>query len=99
MNKLQKDAIAHYNRMIKWAKTQSQNSTPLSHVMNMEIKEGWGGADCSYCRAYLENCDDCSLSKSYRCCNELWYKMDVAKTWSEWIKYAQKIKQYIKDNG
>ena len=102
MNKLQKDAIAHYNRMIKWAKTQSQDISPHPIAMKFEIGEMWGSDDCSYCMTY--RCDDCPLSKFtgpefFGCCNKLWRKMDTASTWSEWIEYAKKIKQYIKDNG
>ena len=100
MNKLQKEALAHYDRMIEWAEMQPQDDHP-SPQMYIEINEYWGCEDCSYCRAYGNNsCNNCPLSgDDDSCCNGLYRKMYYANTWSEWIEYAQEIKEYIKKNG
>ena len=117
MPQYKKDAIAHYKRMIKWAKTQPQRGEwPEYDVMSDNIHEDWYALHCSYCAKFMSHEDDvynpcylCPLSlfkeKSFPidegkiCCNGLWAKINEAKTWSTWIKRAEKVLEYIKENG
>lgn len=97
-----KDALAHYRRMIKWAKKQPKRQPPHREIMRGEIGEEWHGADCVYCVEEKGKCMFCVLNggaAAFNCCNGLWYKMATAGSWESWIYYAEKIVQYIKNNG
>jgi len=115
VNTTKQEAIAHYERMIKWAKTQPPgNRIRYKHsvsIMFVAIGEDWYGKNCVYCQKYIKYsssstnkpcpltsyvipyCDDKS------CCNGLWIKMNNSTTWKEWIINAEKVLEYIKENG
>lgn len=106
-------AIEHYERMIEWVKKRPKRNIPDSFSMELDIGESWYGEYCSYCEKYYdyecededeyEGCPKCPLSNSgkrgFTCCDGLWKKMDEAKTWGTWIKYAEKTLEYIKEQG
>jgi hypothetical protein len=98
MGKIQKEALAHYNRMIAWAEKQDPYGGVYSGFMRNEIGEGWFGDYCVYCEKYY-HCDECPLNRSGRCCDGLWKKMSASETWGDWIINAKKVRQYIKENG
>jgi hypothetical protein len=107
MKQIQREAISHYDRMIKYAQTQDSLDMPDQEQIN------WHGWECSYCARYSSDrveerkCIGCPLSKdgiamvwgSKNCCAGLWSKMDRALTWKTWLKYARLVRQYIIDNG
>jgi hypothetical protein len=55
MNKLQKETIAHYNRMIKYAKAhidEKMDPYEACEEMESEIGEDWHTNSCIYCKHY-----------------------------------------------
>lgn len=108
LKKLQKEALDHYDRMIKWVEEEELNPLNPSdfHIMKACTNENWYGEYCSYCREVRSDCNKCILNDSEyadewhrNCCSTLWYKMNEAKTWKTWLKYAKLVREYIKENG
>ena len=100
MEKIKQKALEHYNRMIALAETRPANECAHLGIMYKEIGEWWSGYDCSYCKEFMKNCNNCSLGQeSDTCCCGLWLRMHNCKTWDEWIKWAKRVRQYIVDNG
>lgn len=100
MKRIQKQAIAHYDRMIEWAKKQPQRKIPDDCDMLCEIGENWFSNGCTYCLKYFDgSCDTCALQAKRGCCNGLWESMNRSETWGTWVKRAEKVRQYIIDNG
>jgi len=66
MNKsnLKKEALAHYNRMIKWAKEQNKLDQPSSTLMLTMLEENWQGAFCKYCTTFREQ----NAAFIFNCC-------------------------------
>lgn len=97
-------AIRHYNRMINWARTQPENDEPDPDFMFDVIGENWYSCSCSYCKKHSGKCSECKLSLpgalvAFSCCSFLWSKMSSSKTWGEWIKNAELVREYIRENG
>ena len=105
-------AIEHYERMIEYAKKyESQDAQLMISEMMDDIKECTGRRDCSYCIKNQFNilftneaCGKCKLNvktknDDFNCCNGLYLKMTESKTTKTWIARAEKVKQYIIDNG
>ena len=100
MTDMQADAIKHYEEMIAWAKTQPPDRCADYAKMYYSIRQNWFGHNCSYCKGYaIANCKGCPLDDNDSCCHGLWSKMDKSQTWKEWIGYAEKVLEYIKENG
>ena len=99
---MKRKAIAHYKRMIKWAKTQNPRARADIVKMSYELKDCWSSDECVYCEEYIF-CGECPLASPNweieGCCGGLWDKMDDARTWKTWIKYAEQVLEYIKENG
>lgn len=87
--------------MIAFAKKQNLKEEPNTATMIAAIGETWYSKNCPYCKEYYrQGCDICPLNTpGSSCCNGIWVKMNYAKTWREWIKYAKKVIKYIKENG
>ena len=97
-------ALAHYKRMIKWARTQPETDSVNALLMHKAIKETWGAIYCPYCVSYAGvACNLCPLyklsSSGSHCCGGWWNKMDRAPTWKSWIKYAVKVYSFIDKYG
>jgi predicted amidophosphoribosyltransferase len=100
MKRIQQQAIEHYDRMIAWAEKQPARDHADFSKMEIEIHEDYYSEDCVYCQKFIYKCRICPLGNEIeQCCNELWFKMDDAKTWRTWLKYARLVRQYIIDNG
>ena len=104
LTELQIEAIAHYDRMITWARTQPHDDKPDSSGMFAAIGEYWFGKSSSFCQKYFnafmnDRCALCPLNGGAVCWGELRLKVDVAKTWGEWIAAAEKVKEYIIEHG
>jgi hypothetical protein len=72
----QAKAIAHYDRMIAWAKKQHCSGLPDRDRMYNEINEHWYSDSCAYCNHYERDCYKCSLLTIDKegeedCCNGL----------------------------
>jgi hypothetical protein len=99
MKDLKQEAISHYDKMITWAKKQKHDKGVVKGEMLSDIGEHWGGDFCEYCTEFV--CSKCPLSKEQHfpprlvCCDSLWGKMTRAKTWRDWIYFAEKIREYI----
>jgi hypothetical protein len=111
MKRIQKQSIWKYDQTIAFAKTQPQRNKPDERLMLEKIGIDWHSDYCPYCEKYLDfkksnACFNCPLSNnekstigSENCCNGLWEKMNKAKTWKTWRKYAELIIEYIKEHG
>lgn len=91
-------ALAHYDRMIAWAKKQDLKESPNMDIMYLKLGETWGGKYCNYCEKYIK-CLKCPLGKYGSCCDFLYSEMNISITWKEWVINAKKVRKYIKDNG
>lgn len=101
---IKEEALAHYDRMIKWAEKQSNYIHPHYSTMNSELGEGWTSVDCSYCQEYSYDCEhNCPLyistSSYFGCCNGLWRLLNKVNTWQEWAEAAKAVRAYIKEHG
>jgi len=99
---IKQKALAHYDRMIRWASKQNPRGKVFSDIMKDAIGEIWSSMDCSYCNKYGDNdCEKCPLSneKNGLCCDGLYRKMFFSKSWKTWIKRAKEVRKYIKENG
>lgn len=101
LTELQKKAVAHYDRMIRWAKDQLGDRAADSDEMFREIGEWWGGEDCPYCEAFKNTgaCTICPLRAPGGCCAGLWRWLNRSRNWHDWIIEAEKVKEYIIENG
>lgn len=103
MKRIQKQALAHYDRMIEWVEKQNPRSRVDMFVMLDEISEGWTDDYCSYCKkmGVYDYCEGCELHTPGHghCCNGLWFKMNYSATWKTWLKYAKLVREYIRENG
>ena len=97
--KIKKEALAHYDRMIKWAEKQNPRGRVNGYKIRGEIGEVWASYDCSYCNKYGLSCSRCPLNLDTWCCNGLYGDMCKSKTWGTWIKRAEKVREYIEENG
>lgn len=102
-------ALEHYDRMIRWAKTQNPLCPAIRFDMKRYLGISWTGDDCSYCKENApDNCARCKLCGSgadeyslngEACCEGLWSKMARANSWHEWIRCAKEVREYIRKNG
>jgi len=96
------DSIAHWERMVQWAKEQPKEDNTDYLYMFRKIKEGWYGDYCALCH-YAEICDNCPTTKaSHPECNSMrstWKKVSNSKTWGEWVKNAEKMLKLLKSLG
>jgi hypothetical protein len=108
LKSIQKKTLAHYDRMIEWAKIQHPSGLVKIRHMKNDLGESWGGDYCEYCNKFYiyiemdasETCSFCPLANSQKyCCNELWQKMSLSHTWKTWINYATQVRDYIERNG
>jgi len=96
-----KKAIAHWERMIRWAKKQNKKEFPSLFSMSNDIKEAWKGKDCELCKQFqnkADGCSNCPLYKKYNNCNtvhNLWFAVSFSRTWKEWVKNAKKFLKQI----
>jgi hypothetical protein len=51
-SKLKKETLAHYDRMITWAKKQNELDQPNDKLMLSLLNETWKGFFCKYCIYY-----------------------------------------------
>ena len=104
LTELQIEALAHYDRMIAWARTQPFFAIPDDETMLAGIGEDWHSKDCSFCQKYFnaymnDRCTLCPLNDGVVCCGGRWLIMNSAETWGEWIAAAEKVKEYIIEHG
>jgi hypothetical protein len=103
-----KESIAHWKRMIKWAKTQPVRSKKYIAEMSRYINESPSIWDCSLCTKYISRTcstyicsNSCPLIKNYRlsCFHDdsLYHKVADTKTWGAWVKRAEKMLRALKD--
>lgn len=91
------NSIAHWKRMIKWARKQPVNRKPDIINMFKAIGEIWHDDDCALCQKYyheFKGCDDCPLNKAFGECsssknNNLWFTVIKSKSWGIWIVNAE----------
>ena len=90
--------------MRKWAKKQRGTNIKDMFLMGKNINEFWLGTDCILCEKYGElytfekGCEKCPLFfNGFGCLtnNSAWEKMNVSKTWAEWIINATEMARVI----
>lgn len=109
---IQVKSAAHWQRMIDWAKTQDPSDLVNRYSMKNAIGEVWYADDCAHCEAYhcegnlLKSWSRCPLNpfkffrKRYiRCCDGLWNEVNISWDWETWIRAAEKVLEYIRENG
>jgi hypothetical protein len=98
---IKEESIKRYEEKIAWAMTQNMKDRPDMEKMYSAIGHEWSSSNCPYCMEYGNNCPDmCELRMDVDyCCDGLWLIMNGSKTWREWIENAERVLQYIKDNG
>ena len=81
-------SIAHYKRMIQWAKTRPKTEFADRNVMQMELGEWWGSTYCCHCTHYGytgwvggESCQKCPLFDDGDCCDGLHAKLHGDVKW------------------
>jgi hypothetical protein len=88
-----KHSIEHWNKMIEWVKTQPEDHKAIDIIMFKAIKTDWYGKNCFLCKRFkqIKGCVSiCPVIKEYGSCEDMgWHKVNSAKTWKEWLEYAQ----------
>jgi hypothetical protein len=83
-------SIEHWERMIRFAKTQPLKEEPKEYLIYKALQEDWHDDDCALCREN-EDCSTCPLPLLNECCDDegsTWDKVDHSKTWEEWLNWA-----------
>lgn len=98
--KLQKDiklldeSIAHWDRMIRWARTQPQDGKVYDEYMFDEIKERWNADYCSLCLEYYDSCEGCPLREAGNYCEDdcsAWRAVCCSAKWDKWVEKAEEM--------
>ena len=104
--KIKQEALAHYDRMIEWAKKQPPKDEPFVGRMLHDLGETYSAKFCVYCNEYKDECLDlcmgCPLSlpeSPLACCNGQYRKMCCSDTWAEWVENAKEVRRIIKKYG
>ena len=66
LQKIKRDTINHYKRMIKWALTQPANERVDLDYMHQELREMWLADYCPCCQAFSDadvGCSKCPLAE------------------------------------
>lgn len=106
-----REVIAHWEKMITWAKSTTQQdvdeyfehwdfSDKLFFMMEKELGENWSETYCVYCKKWntYDSCPACPLAKAGYCCTDddsLYYKLLDAESLSEWIESAEKFLEIL----
>jgi hypothetical protein len=106
MKTMKQKALEHYHWMMILAGLQDPDTEPNYIIMSVDIEEDWRSDSCIYCNTHPgDDCTDmndqsCELGDNVDdCCDGLWVEMDDSETWSEWIKNAWAVHQYIVEHG
>ena len=93
---LKKDVVAHWKRMIVWAKKQPKRVVANAWIMQSNLGKWWGSSDCAFCLAL--SCEDCPFVIYFGRVCTLMGHIEVAgsKTWGEWVKNAEEFLEKIK---
>ena len=80
-------SIAHWKRMVRWAKKQDPLSITEPTLMAHQLGEIWFCRDCPLCRKY-QSCTDCPLKSCGR--GSAWGKVRRgSRTWGTWVQAAE----------
>lgn len=96
LQKAKDEAIAHWDRMIVWAKKQNPNETAYSFKMWREIDENWSGEYCALCKLFPGACSKCPMPVKCSSDNSVWAEVYSASTWGEWVTAADKMPETLR---
>jgi len=95
------ETIAHWDRMIDWAKKREKRWMVSRGDMCYDVGENWRGEHCPLCVKYKADyvCGKCPLLEKYGRCGygrkNLWLKVHLSETWGTWVKNAEKFREQI----
>lgn len=95
------ESIAHWERMLKWARQQKPLYKADSLEMKESLGESWDGSDCPLCKNY-RFCKGCPLFEQQGdVCdgfnNTAWSKIHKSRNWSEWVINAVRMIETLKN--
>ena len=94
-------SIAHWERMIKFVKTQPKEDYPYPNKMISVIGETWSGKDCALCGLFsYYGCKRCPLNTPELQCDKddsPYDKVANSTTWEEWLENAQIMLNTLKE--
>lgn len=95
---LYKKVVAHWERMIKWAKEQPKGEDVNSNKMFEAIKETRAGIYCVFCRKYHSSkCKLCPIEIELGGCFDIGYnEVGDSHTWGSWVRNAEIFLNNIK---
>ena len=99
-NEQKTQCIAHYKRMIDWAKTQDPGGKASLYYMKEATHERWTNTYCKLCIDYDTHCAYCPMSAIDQCCMEqdsIWKAMGRSYYWGEWLIHAEELLELFKD--
>jgi len=100
INTIKNKAIANCDKKIRFAAVKNPEDACL--FLHTENIQAWDSPVDQYCRTYhtiSNKCGECPLSREEGCCGGLVDNVGKAKTWGEWIKVVEELKEFIEENG
>ena len=96
--KLKEKTLAHYHRMIEWAKKQDPQDYVDPRLMHKSIGESFYGADCPLCNkhSYCVGCIVSNHTSQHGCRFTPWEDMSTSINWEKWIDSALKEIEFLK---
>jgi len=93
--------IAHWTRMIQWAKKQPETGRVSRWRMERKIKESWYADDCDLCALADSCCRHCILwripgDKNCATYGSPWRTVAAQLTWGPWVRAAMVMKRMLK---
>ena len=92
--------IAHWEKMIKWAKKQPEHYLTSIGAIHNGINQTWYGDYCPLCDKYYKGsktkltCKKCPLKIKYGKCGRSkirnkWHNVSFSYNWKDWVENAE----------
>lgn len=95
---IKEETLAHYHRMIEWAKEQDPSGNAYSEFMYQELGESWLAHSCPLCKLHQYKCESCIVyysTKMYGCRGTPWNSLDTCIQWGDWIDAALEEVEFL----
>jgi hypothetical protein len=100
-------SIAHWERMIAWAKMEPEEEPPAEGYMRARLGENWYSYSCALCKMFghpsqagICGSVSCPLALMGQKCSDdgsCWESVSEAATWREWISHARRMLGLLRD--